>query len=218
MMSPILEQTKGWYQVIMGLFIAAMTASLISFAYYAATMSTTDASCLLEPETASIIFRWLSIFETDMNGTSTGAELIDSSLASEFQLFDERATFGNPAPALASWEAVYETVTANASAPAVVGVKYEILYIFSSCNVTGVRWQYSAFSAKTGNVYVLYPPFEAILADRWDRTVPVGTPIRYLDTEYLQVDLKTRLIYNVTCSADIVNYYKQIGHDVLAAR
>ncbi|KAK4609425.1 hypothetical protein CLAFUR4_14381 [Fulvia fulva] len=201
MMSPILEQTKGWYQVIMGFFIAAMTASLISFAYYAATMSTTDASCLLEPETASIIFRWLSIFETDMNGTSTGAELIDSSLASEFQLFDEGATFGNPAPALASREAVYETVTANASAPAVVGVKYEILYIFSSCNVTGVRWQYSAFSAKTGNV-----------------TVPVGTPIRYLDTEYLQVDLKTRLIYNVTCSADIVNYYKQIGHDVLAAR
>jgi hypothetical protein len=48
------------------------------------------------------------------------------------------------------------------------------------------------------------------------RTVPVGTPITYFGTDYLEVDLATRLIYNATSSSDLLNYYKQLGDDVLA--
>lgn len=47
------------------------------------------------------------------------------------------------------------------------------------------------------------------------RTVPVGTPVTYLGTDYLQIDLATRLIYNVTSSSDLVNYYMQLGDDVI---
>jgi hypothetical protein len=49
------------------------------------------------------------------------------------------------------------------------------------------------------------------------RTVDVGTPITYQGTDYLQVDLRSRLIYNVTSSSDLLNYYIQLGDDVIAA-
>lgn len=48
------------------------------------------------------------------------------------------------------------------------------------------------------------------------RTVPVGTPIEYKGTDYLLIDLSTRLIYNVTSSSDLLNYYTQLGDDVIA--
>jgi hypothetical protein len=48
-----------------------------------------------------------------------------------------------------------------------------------------------------------------------DRTVPVGTAIEYKGTDYLQVDLETRLIYNVTSSSDLLNYYIALGGENL---
>lgn len=49
------------------------------------------------------------------------------------------------------------------------------------------------------------------------RTATVGTPISYRGTDYLKVDLQTRLIYNSTSSSDLLNYYKQLGDNVIAA-
>ena len=49
------------------------------------------------------------------------------------------------------------------------------------------------------------------------RTVPVGTPIRYKGNDYLAVDLSTRLLYNATSSSDLLNYYTQLGDDVIAS-
>lgn len=48
------------------------------------------------------------------------------------------------------------------------------------------------------------------------RTVPVGTGIEYKGTDYLLIDLATRLIYNVTSSSDLLNYYTQLGDNVIA--
>jgi hypothetical protein len=45
--------------------------------------------------------------------------------------------------------------------------------------------------------------------------VPAGTAISYFGTDYLEVDLATRLIYNATSSSDLLNYYSQLGDDVL---
>lgn len=47
--------------------------------------------------------------------------------------------------------------------------------------------------------------------DRIFRTVPIGTDIEYKGTDYLLIDLTTRLIYNVTSSSDLLNYYLQLG-------
>lgn len=47
------------------------------------------------------------------------------------------------------------------------------------------------------------------------RTVVEGTPIHYYGTDYLRVDLETRLIYNATSSSDLLNYYMQLGDDVI---
>lgn len=46
-------------------------------------------------------------------------------------------------------------------------------------------------------------------------TVSVGTPIEYKGTDYLLIDLTTRLIYNVTSSSDLLNYYTQLGDNVI---
>ena len=43
------------------------------------------------------------------------------------------------------------------------------------------------------------------------RTVAAGTSISYRGTDYLDVDLETRLIYNATSSSDLLNYYVQLG-------
>ena len=48
------------------------------------------------------------------------------------------------------------------------------------------------------------------------RTVPAGTAVSYKGTDYLQVDLETRLIYNVTSSSDLLNWYIALGYDVIA--
>lgn len=50
------------------------------------------------------------------------------------------------------------------------------------------------------------------------RTVPVGTQIEYKGTDYLRIDLSTRLIYNVTSSSDLLNYYTQLGDNVIAGK
>ena len=41
--------------------------------------------------------------------------------------------------------------------------------------------------------------------------VTAGTKISYRGTDYLRVDLMSRLIYNVTSSSDLLNYYIQLG-------
>jgi hypothetical protein len=48
-----------------------------------------------------------------------------------------------------------------------------------------------------------------------DMSIQCRTPISYKGTDYLQVDLSTRLIYNVTSSSDLLNYYIQLGDDVI---
>jgi hypothetical protein len=58
---------------------------------------------------------------------------------------------------------------------------------------------------------------EGGLADLCYRTAPVGKNIEYKGNDYLAVDLSTRLIYNATSSSDLLNFYSQLGDDVIAA-
>ena len=49
-------------------------------------------------------------------------------------------------------------------------------------------------------------------------TAKVGTAIEYKGNDYLAIDLSTRLIYNATSSSDLLNFYIQLGDDVIAVR
>ncbi|CAK1357619.1 hypothetical protein CB0940_07668 [Cercospora beticola] len=168
---------------------------VIPFVYGYTTTPTATEPCLSEPEAANIARRWFSIFQTDSQGNGTGAALVDVTLAPEFEYTDEGATFGDPTPLYTNRSAVYDSVSSSGYSGALVtDVQYDVLYVFSSCSVIGTRWQGNSKSAEADNV-----------------TVPVGTTIRYLGTDYLQVDLATRLIYNATSSSDLLNYYKQLG-------
>ncbi|SMQ49320.1 unnamed protein product [Zymoseptoria tritici ST99CH_3D7] len=129
----------GLLHSLASLLLASSTALAVT------TSPTATEPCLSQPEAANIALRWFSIFQTDGNGTGTGAALVNSTLSPDFQ------------------------------------------------------WQTNSLSANATNV-----------------TVPVGTPITYFGTDYLEVDLATRLIYNATSSSDLPNYYKQLGYNVLA--
>ncbi|EME41557.1 hypothetical protein DOTSEDRAFT_112489, partial [Dothistroma septosporum NZE10] len=159
------------------------------------TTPTPSTPCLSHPEAAHIALRWLSIFQTNHQGNGTGAALVNSTLSSWFQYTEEGATFSDPAPLYTDRSAVYEAVSGSGYSGALVtDVKYSVLCVFGSCNAVGARWESQSRSAEAQNV-----------------TVPVGTGVRYLGTDYLQVDLGTRLIYNATSSSDLLNYYRQLG-------
>jgi hypothetical protein len=49
------------------------------------------------------------------------------------------------------------------------------------------------------------------------RTAPVGKNVRDKGNDYLAVDLSTRPIYNATSSSDLLNFYSQLGDDVIEA-
>ncbi|KAF2165906.1 hypothetical protein M409DRAFT_23638 [Zasmidium cellare ATCC 36951] len=177
---------------------------LLAFACCTTTIfaaGTPEAPCLNHPEAANIALRWFSIFQTDSTGKGTGAALVNNTLASNFSYTDEGATFGDPTPLYSNRSAVYDSVSGSGYSGALVtDVQYLVLYVFSNCDVIGARWQSDSLSANATNL-----------------TVPVGTKIKYLGTDYLQVDLASRLIYNATSSSDLLNYYMQLGDNVLAS-
>ena len=48
-------------------------------------------------------------------------------------------------------------------------------------------------------------------------TAPVSSKITYRGTDYLRINLTSRLIYEVTSSSDLLNYYIALGDDVISA-
>ncbi|KPI36250.1 uncharacterized protein AB675_7357 [Cyphellophora attinorum] len=138
--------------------------------------------CLSPGESYNIALRWLQIFQTNENGTGTGSAIVASTLTSNFTYYDEGASFGNATAVYDSAGAVYNSVSGSGySGSLVTNVTYSIIESFASCD-TSVN-----------------------------SNVTVGTPISYRGTDYLKVDLESRLIYNVTSSSDLLNYYIQLG-------
>ncbi|EGP89188.1 uncharacterized protein MYCGRDRAFT_92094 [Zymoseptoria tritici IPO323] len=184
----------GLLHSLASLLLASSTALAVT------TSPTATKPCLSQPEAANIALRWFSIFQTDGNGTGTGAALVNSTLSPEFQYTDYGATMGEQTPLYTNRSAVYESVSGSGYSGALVtDVKYTTPFIWTNCYIVGARWQTNSLSANATNV-----------------TVAVGTPITYFGTDYLEVDLATRLIFNATSSSDLLNYYKQLGYNVLA--
>ncbi|RMZ91639.1 hypothetical protein DV736_g1134, partial [Chaetothyriales sp. CBS 134916] len=169
--------------------------------------ATASTPCLSSGEAYNIALRWLQIFQTDAKGVGTGSAIIPSTLAKNFTVglpayYDEGASFGDPSPVYKSSDDVLQSVTGSGYSGALVtNVTYSIVEAFSSCDTAVLRWQSDSLSAKATNV-----------------TVPVGTSISYRGTDYLRVDLETRLIYNATSSSDLLNYYIQLKDNVIKAR
>lgn len=117
------------------------------------TTPTSEAPCVNSPEADNLARRWLSIFETDSKGSGIGAAIVNVTLSPNFTNYDEGATFGDPAPLYNSSEAVYASVSGSGYSGALVtNVRYSTLFVFSSCNVVGLRWRSSSMSAKATNV------------------------------------------------------------------
>lgn len=71
----------------------ALLSSVAAQQWMISAMATTT-PCLDTAESYLIALRWLQIFQTDVNGTGTGAALVPSTLAKNFTYYDEGASFG----------------------------------------------------------------------------------------------------------------------------
>lgn len=138
----------------MGLLARISCLLLASSAALAATTSPTATEpCLSQPEASNIALRWFSIFETDSRGNGTGAALVNSTLAPEFQYIDYGATMGEQTPLYTDRSAVYDSVSGSGYSGALVtDVKYTIPFVFTNCNIIGARWQTKSLSAMAENV------------------------------------------------------------------
>lgn len=183
---------------------STVTCLLIGFSSFVRAQCplSTSVACLSQGEGTNLATRWLTIFQTDASGAGTGAALVNVTLTSNFTYFDEGASFGDPSAVYNSSQAVYESVSGSGySGNLVTDVKYTNLQSLVGCDFVALRWQSNSKAANATNV-----------------TVPVGTAIEYKGNDYLQIDLSTRLIYRVTSSSDLVNYYSQLGDDVIKSK
>lgn len=141
---------KMWFQSNVFMSLCAFCAVAVVAQQ---TTPTTEAPCVNSPEADNLARRWLSIFETDSKGSGIGAAIVNVTLSPNFTNYDEGATFGDPAPLYNSSNAVYASVSGSGySGSLVTDVRYSTLFVFSSCNVIGLRWRSSSMSANTANV------------------------------------------------------------------
>lgn len=139
--------------------------------------SSSSSPCLAPGEAYNIAERWLSIFQTDINGTGTGSALVPSTLTDNFtvsytsvrpppktssislthafqkQYYDLGATFNDPTPIYNSSAAVLTSVTGSGYSGALVtNVTYTIIERFATCDISVLRWRSDSLSANATNV------------------------------------------------------------------
>lgn len=85
--------------------------SSVTAQQWAITGMVSTTPCLDTAESYLIALRWLQIFQTDVNGTGTGAALVSSTLAKNFTYYDEGASFGKVGPVYESAKEVETAVS-----------------------------------------------------------------------------------------------------------
>lgn len=109
--------------------------------------------CLIPAEGRNIASRWFQIFQTNANGTGTGAAIVESTLSPNFTYYDEGASFGDPAAVYNSSQEVYDSVSGSGySGTLVTDVQYTVLQSLVGCDFVVSRWQSNSKSANATNV------------------------------------------------------------------
>lgn len=120
---------------------------------YLFTAELNSPPCLIPAEARNIASRWFQIFQTDANGTGTGAALVESTLSPNFTYFDEGASFGDPAAVYNSSQEVYDSVSGTGySGNLVTDVQYTVLQSLVGCDFVVSRWQSNSRAANATNV------------------------------------------------------------------
>ena len=110
--------------------------------------ASTGPPCVGEAEAYNIALRWLQIFQTDSKGAGTGAAIIDSTLATNFTYYDLGATFDKPTPLYDGKASVLKAVSGTGYAgTAVTDTQYTILYAYTTCDISTLRWQSNSKAA-----------------------------------------------------------------------
>lgn len=135
------------------LSLTFLSFDLVTAQNYFFSAEASNPPCLIPAEGRNIASRWFQIFQTDANGTGTGAAIVESTLAINFTYYDEGASFGNPDPVYDSSQAVYESVSGSGySGSLVTDVQYTVIESLVGCDFVVSRWQSNSKSANATNV------------------------------------------------------------------
>lgn len=133
--------------------LAITGVELVTAQDYFFSAEASNPPCLIPAEGRNIASRWFQIFQTDSNGTGTGAAIVESTLATNFTYYDEGASFGDPDPVYNSSQAVYDSVSGSGySGSLVTDVQYTVLESLIGCDFVVSRWQSNSKSANATNV------------------------------------------------------------------
>ncbi|KAF2674802.1 hypothetical protein BT63DRAFT_21041 [Microthyrium microscopicum] len=160
--------------------------SLLVPLFAVASLASSSPKCLTDDEAWSFSRRWLDIWST---GKLTKESQLYKLVTKNVLNLD--GTYG---AATIGIDALYASATYVD--PLVTDVVQSPEFVFHSCDSIAARWSYNAVSTGNGS------------------TVPAGTKIFLEGIELLTVDLKSRLIYNSTSSADWVLLATQLGQTV----
>lgn len=133
--------------------LAPLLLTVATAQSYFITAEANNPPCLVPAEGKNIASRWFQIFQTDANGTGTGAAIVESTLSTNFNYYDEGASFGDPAPLYNSSQEVFDSVSGSGYSGALVtDVKYTVLQSLVGCDFVVSRWQSNSVSANATNV------------------------------------------------------------------
>lgn len=133
--------------------LALLGVDLVTAQNYIFSAEASSPPCLVPAEGRNIASRWFQIFQTDANGTGTGAAIVESTLATNFTYYDEGASFGNPDSVYNSSQAVYDSVSGSGySGSLVTDVQYTVIESLVGCDFVVSRWQSNSKSANATNV------------------------------------------------------------------
>lgn len=134
-------------------FLAPLVLGVVTAQSYVVTAEANNLPCLVPAEGKNIASRWFQIFQTDANGTGTGAAIVESTLSTNFTYYDEGASFGDPAALYNSSQEVFDSVSGSGYSGALVtDVKYTVLESLVGCDFVVSRWQSNSVSANATNV------------------------------------------------------------------
>jgi hypothetical protein len=163
-------------------------------------------SCLSDSEALSIAKKWQAIWGT---GYLTKKSQLTSLVTKDVQNFD--GSFG---AANVGIDALYTAATTPD--PLVTNVVQIPETVFHSCDRIASRWSYTAVTTGAKGAYVLTNNFlskhRKHSTDHISSPAPAGKHVFLEGTELIQVDLKSRLIFNVTSSADWDLLATQLGN------
>ncbi|KAG8531306.1 uncharacterized protein KY384_002934 [Bacidia gigantensis] len=155
---------------------------------------TCNFTCIQDSEVQGISSRWLNSFATG------GIDGLANAVTDDIHIYDEGATNGSLAAYVTNYQELHDTITLGPyGGNGVQDVTYDVVFTFHTCDRIALRWQQNVITTDMIG---------------YGSTVPAGKAISFRGTDLLTINLESKKVSNVTTSADLLEYYRDLGYDL----